>query len=163
MAGRELRWIRPALFERAYELRSGETVVAELKFASAFGRTANANSADNSWVFEQTGFLKTRLIVRESSSSAEIASLVEKRTRRSQEISVADGSRFVIRFNFWGTAYTLETTTGEVLASTQRRGFFRVDWPTEIRHKAKTYPELTWLVLLMWYYILIRKRREHAH
>ena len=162
-AGRELRWIRPALFKQEYELRSGETVVAELKLANALGRTATAMSGDGSWIFERTGFLQSRLHVRDAATLVEIASLSENRLKRSQQVVLPDGSQYVIRFDFFGTEYTLETASGEILAFTKRRGFFRVIWATEIRYRAKTHSELPWLVLLMWYYILIRRRRGRAH
>ncbi len=163
MAGRELRWIRPATLKQAYELRSGETVVAELKLTNAFGRTATTMSGDGSWIFERTGFLQSQLHVRDAATLVEIASLSENRLKRSQRVVLPDGSQYVIRFDFFGTEYTLETASGEVLAFTKRRGFFRMVWITEIRYKAKAASELSWLVLLMWYYILIRRRRGRAH
>ncbi|MBI5471727.1 MAG: hypothetical protein HY961_05230 [Ignavibacteriae bacterium] len=163
LAGREMVWTRPSLFKSSYELRSSETVVAELKFENALGRKATAHADRRVWLLERTGFLQTKLLVRDHSTQNEIASLTEKRLKRSQEVVTSDGTRFVISFNFWGTEFTLATTSGEVLATMRRRGFFNVSWPTEIRHKAKSLPEVSWLVLLMWYYILLRRRRSRSH
>ena len=40
MIGRELEWVRPTLFKRIYELRSGDTLVGELKIDHSVGWTA---------------------------------------------------------------------------------------------------------------------------
>ena len=165
MTGRELQWVRPGAFKRHYELRSGDTVVGELGFERSVGWTASGKTGEGTWNFDRSGFLRSRITVRDTASTNEVGAFSEKFVRRKEEILLPDGSSYAIGVNGFRSRFTLETPTGETLAVVQRRGFFRVVWHVEVRYKAKSIPELPWLVLLVWYYILIlrsRARRGHG-
>ena len=60
-----LEWVQPKVFERNYELVSGETLVATLAFRSSFGTLAVAETAEGSWTFKRVGFLNPRISVRQ--------------------------------------------------------------------------------------------------
>jgi len=44
----DLHWVQPRVFDRAFELRHLDEIVATLSFRSAFGSFATATSADGS-------------------------------------------------------------------------------------------------------------------
>lgn len=161
MVGRELQWVRPSLLKRWYELRSGDTLVGELGFERSMGWTASGKTGEGGWTFDRSGFLRSKITVRDSTSSNEVGIVPEKRVRRRQQISLPDGSSFAMTSDFFRSRFTLETSTGEPLAIAQRRGFFRTVWHVEVRYRAKGVPELPWLILLVWYYILIIRSRSH--
>lgn len=162
MTGRELQWVRPAPFKRMYELRSGDTLVAEVRFEHPVGWTALARTGEGSWTFERSGFLRSKITVRNNDTSTEVANIPEKRSRRKQQVLLPDGSSYTLSSDFFRTRFTLETATGEPLAFVQRRGIFRVSWQTEIRYRSKSNPELPWLVMLLWFYILILRSRSRS-
>jgi len=161
MSGRQLHWVRLSPFKRTYELRSGETPVAEIKFEKPIGWTATATTGEGTWIFERSGFLRSRIAIRDAATT-EIANIPEHRGRRRQQILLANGSSYAIRRNFLGTQFALETASGEGLAFINRIGIFRQTWQTEIRYRAKSITGMPWLVMLVWYYILVLRSRSRA-
>lgn len=71
--GRVLEWVQPRVFERAYELVSGETLLATLAFRSSFGTLAVAETAEGSWTFKRVGFLNPRISVRQAGGLDDLA------------------------------------------------------------------------------------------
>jgi hypothetical protein len=57
VADQPLRWTRPALLKREYELRAWDDVVATLRWQKTFGSLALAETADGTWTFKRSGFL----------------------------------------------------------------------------------------------------------
>jgi hypothetical protein len=160
MVGRELQWMRPSVLRRQYELRSGDTVVGEFGFERSLGWTALGKTGEGTWTFDRSGFLRSRITVRDATSSNEVGTVSEKLARRRQQVILPDSSSYAMSSDFFRSRFTLETATGEQLAVVQRRGFFRIVWHVEVRYKAKSIPELPWLVLLVWYHILIQRSRS---
>lgn len=165
MVGRELQWTRPSLLKRVYELRSGDTVVGEVTFEHPMRLTALGRTGEGNWTFERSGLLRSKITVRSAESAQEVGNIPERRARRRQQVILPDGSSYAIGSDFFRSRFTLESATGEALAIVQRRGFFKIVWHVEVRYRSKSIPELPWLVLLVWYYILIlrsRSRRGHG-
>src|SRR6516164_3030247 len=53
--GQELRWVKPQLRRREYELRAGDEVLARLSYKGAFSSRVRAETADGLWMFERKG------------------------------------------------------------------------------------------------------------
>ena len=56
-ADHPLRWTRPSMLARQYELTAGPEVVGGLKWESMFGSLATAEAAEGTWTFKRAGFL----------------------------------------------------------------------------------------------------------
>ncbi|HEX2914888.1 MAG TPA: hypothetical protein VH186_29110 [Chloroflexia bacterium] len=68
----ELSWEKPQIQHRNYFLRSGESVLASLKWEKAFSTLALAESAAGAWTFKRSGFLKQIITVRIAPTEQEI-------------------------------------------------------------------------------------------
>jgi len=163
MTGRELQWSRPHLSKRIYELRAGDTLVAELSFAKQLGWTATASAGGQSREFTRTGLFRSTITVRDSTTGEEVASISDNPFRRKLDITLPNKSHFVLTSNFWGTEFEIQSSTGEALALTRSRGFFRRVWTAEIRYAAKSNHQLLWLVPMLRYYSLLRQHRSRHH
>ena len=162
VTGRELEWVKPRLFKRIYELRSGDNLLGEITFERPRGWTASARTGEGAWTLERTGFATSRVSVRSTGASNEVGSIQERRGRRTQQIALPDGSSFTLRSDFLKTRFILETNPDEPLVILRRRGIFRATWEAEIRYRARSIPQLPWLVMLMWFYVLMVRHRAHA-
>lgn len=163
MTGRELQWSRPHLSKRIYELRAGDTLVAELSFAKQLGWTATASADGQSREFTRAGLFRSTITVRDSTTGEEVATISDNPFKRKLHIMLVDESRFLLTSNFWGTEFAIQSSTGETLALMRSRGFLRRIWTAEIRYAAKSNHHLLWLVPMLRYYSLLRQHRSHHH
>jgi len=74
-----------------------------------------------------------------------------------------EGETVFIKADFFGWKAILQTESGEPIAEVRRRGLLGRHYEVELRRRGKAYPEFPWLVLLLWYVLLLLKRRMHSH
>lgn len=151
-----LRWTRPSMLARQYELVSGDDIVGLLRWEEMFGSLATAETADATWTFKRAGFLSPRVTVREPGSEADVAvlrvglkgdGLLHGPQRRTYQWQ---------RTSFWAPEFAFATETGRQLIG------FDPDFSL-LKHAAtvKLEPEalgvadLPLLVTLGWYLMLL--------
>ena len=72
-ASRSLVWSKlPNRSPREYTLKEGDTIVARLTWQKQLGSLAVGESAHGSWSFKRTGFLASRLTVRNTGSNEDL-------------------------------------------------------------------------------------------
>jgi len=153
--GLPLQWDRTSLFKAEYELKSGEALVATLRFRSIWGTFATAQSADGCWTFKRVGFWQTRATIRPCDSEAEIATFKNNTWSEGGTLLFPDGRRYPANTNFWQTQYEFQTEAGDSLIHYRNRGLFRSSAEVTIFPKAQELPELPWMVMLGWYLIIM--------
>ena len=163
MVGRDLNWVRPGIFKRSYELHAGDIVVATLGWSTILSMEAKAESADGCCKFARKGIWKTEITVTQCEHAEPLVTFMGARISRNQKIDLPGGKQVFLKTNFWRTRYTLETDTREPLAIISRERFFSGANHLELRRRGTSYAEFPWLVLLMWYLILLARRRAQAH
>ena len=62
--GYTLIWQQQQPHQREYELRSGASVFATLRWLKAFGTLAQADTSEGQWTFKRAGFWRTQVTVR---------------------------------------------------------------------------------------------------
>jgi hypothetical protein len=90
----DLLWVQPQVFTRNWELRSGDNIVASLKWERMTGSLATATAADGEWTFKRTGFLNVRVHIRKVGTDQDVAVFYPKWTGTGT-LEGADGSRVV--------------------------------------------------------------------
>ena len=65
-----LKWVQPKMLKEAYELRSGEELIATLTFRGIAGTFATAESGDGSWTFKRVGFWQNKATIRAPKSES---------------------------------------------------------------------------------------------
>jgi len=150
--GRELKWTQPSGMRREFELRDGDELVATLRFRSAFGSFATAETAEGSWTFKRVGFWSTRVTICPAGSEQEIAAFRNSTWHGGGTLELADGRRYRASTNFWQSRYEFQDPAEKPLVRFQRiGGLFHLSAQVEIAQAAAELPELPWLVALGWY------------
>jgi hypothetical protein len=153
--GRELEWKQPSAWKMEYELRTGEDLVATLRFRSSFGSFATAESADGCWTFKRVGFWQTRVTIRGCGSDTEIAMFKNNTWSGGGTLEMHDGRQFLATTNFWQTNLEFKTEAGQTLVQFKPGGLVHLSAKVEIEPTAAGLPELPWLVMLGWYLIVM--------
>jgi len=160
--GLPLQWSRPSLLKPQYELKSGEDLVATLRFRSIWGTFATAQSEEGCWTFKRVGFWQTRATIRPCDSEEEIAMFRNNTWSGGGTLLFPDGRQYLASTNFWQTQCEFKTEGGESLIHYRNRGVFRSSAEVTILPKAQDLAELPWMVMLGWYLILMMQSDSAA-
>ncbi|MGE5293968.1 MAG: hypothetical protein ACM3VT_04005 [Solirubrobacterales bacterium] len=160
--GKPLLWRSAALLRAEYELRSDDLVVAVLRFRSAWGTFATAESGDGCWTFKRVGFWQTRATIRACDSEEEIATFKNNTWTAGGTLVFPDGRQYPANTNFWQTQYEFTTEAGEPLIHFRNRGLFGNSAEVTILPAAKEVTELPWMVCLGWYLIVMMQNDTAA-
>jgi hypothetical protein len=155
LADHPLQWTQPSMMRQQYELRTGDALVATLKFRSAWGTFATAESGDGCWTFKRIGFWQNKASIRVCGSEADLAIFQNNTWSSGGSLAFADGPRFNATTNFWMTNYEFRAETDEPLVRFRHGGVFRDSARVEVLPPARTLPELPLLVLFGWYLVLM--------
>jgi hypothetical protein len=153
--GTELVWAQPSARKMDFELRTREDLAAVLRFRSAFGTLATAESADGCWTFKRVGFWQTRVSIRTCSAEAELASFKNNTWSGGGSLEFPDGRRVLATTNFWQSKYRFQTEPGETLVRYNTSGILHLSAEMVIEPAALAYPELPWIPLLGWYLVVM--------
>jgi len=159
-AGEELIWGQPKALKRTHELRAGDEVIATLTFQR--GSLAEAEAADGHWTFKRQGFWQPRVSVRLAGSDADIA-IFSPRWTGGGTLEPLGGKP--IRFssgNFWQTQWVWQETEEPLIRFKGRQGIMRASGQVEVNPDATGRPDLSLLVLLGWYLILLHAEDSAA-
>lgn len=151
VAQQPLQWMQPSLLKEAYELRTGEALVATLNFRSSWGTLATAQSADGCWTFKRTGFWQNKASVRVCGMETDLAVFQNNTWSNGGTLTFSDERHFKATTNFWMTNYEFRTEADEPLVRFKYGGVFRLSAQVEILPAASGLAELPLLVLFGWY------------
>lgn len=154
--GHELKWVQPHASKMEYELRAGDTVIANLGFRSSFGSFATAASAEGTWTFKRVGFFQTKVTIRANGSENDLAVFQNNTWSGGGTLEFPDGRKYPANTNFWETQFDFSTGMGDKLISYKNiGGLLHMSAVTEIHPIAKNIPEMPWMVLFGWYLIVM--------
>ena len=155
-----LEWQQPNLLKMEYELKSRDSLLATLRFRSFWGTFATAETADGCWTFKRVGFWQTRVTIHPCNSEDEIAAFKNDTWSDGGTLLFPDKRKYLANTNFWKTQYEFKTENGEPLIHFQNVGFVRPSAKVTIHESAKAMPELSWIVTLGWYLILMMENDD---
>jgi hypothetical protein len=154
-SGQVLQWRQPNMFKMEYELRSGEELVATLRFRGFSGTLAIAQSADGCWTFKWAGFFQNHVTVRACDSETDLAVFKNNTWKGGGTLILPDGREYLLTSNFWQTEYGYKTTEGEPLVNFKTKGLLHQSTEVEILPVGENLPELPWMILLGLYLALM--------
>lgn len=155
VTGPALQWMQPSAWREAYELRAGDDVVATLRFRSAFGTLAMAETAEDCWTFKRTGFWKTRVTVRRCNAEQDVAIFHNNTWNGGGTLALANGRRYQASTNTWQTRYEITDEAGESLLLFAIGGVFRQSAQVTIQPAAVRLDTLPLLLTLSWYLVVM--------
>jgi hypothetical protein len=149
---RELKWIQPQALKQEFELLAGDEVVATLRFKTAFGTLATAESAEGCWTFKRVGFWHPRVTIRACGDETDLAVFMNRTWNNGGTLEFPDGRRYLADLNFWATRYEFATETGEVVMRfTSIGGFAHFSAKVDVMPDFARQIEMPWLIMLGWY------------
>lgn len=150
--GEELVWRRFKPLQPHYELHAGDGVAARLTqgLVSAKGE---AQTVEAHWNFVRVGMFRTRIVVRDVASQAEVAAMPWTGDRI---LEMANGNRFPLaQFNASGETGFV-TMEGERLFGVQPGGFAKGHHAiVKVEEVARDLSELPLLLCLNWYAVML--------
>ena len=158
----DLRWVQPHVFDRAYELRHGDELIATLAFRSAFGSFAAAASADGSWTFKRVGFWQARATVRVEGGTDNLAVFEHDTWSGGGTLTLAGGRPIRVTTNFWQSKIEFLTDDDAVLFRYLTEGFLRQESQLEVMPPLLRMPEMPWLILFGWYLVVMMHQDSAA-
>jgi hypothetical protein len=156
-----LKWVQPSM-KMEYELLTGETLAATLKFRSMWGTLAFVNSGDGDWTFKRIGFWQNRASIRATDSEEDLAVFTNNTWSNGGLLKFSGGKCYKATTNVWMTRMEWLTEDEQPLVAFKIGGFFKHSAEVEIMSAAARLPELPILVLFGWYLILMLHRDTAA-
>lgn len=153
--GQELRWHRPRLMQRYYELRVEDQVLATLSRAGVFKDRTIAEIEGQKWTFKRQGF-KIKVYFGDE-PVGEPRAILNRRWSGKGELTFSDGR--VIQWDrsgFWNPVHCWVTPEGLNVINLKRG--HRI----EITPQAADQPDLPLLVAFGFYLILIAEEDAAA-
>lgn len=146
-----LRWSRPSLWRREFELRSGDELVATLRISGALQPTGVVKIFDGVWTFRRRGFFQKTATIRASGQTTDVAEFRARAWTAGGELTFASGSRFWLRANMWMTRLDVRTSAGEPVMFIHRHGLCGRTADVAIAPEARALPEIQFLATFGWY------------
>jgi hypothetical protein len=143
---------------RAYELRAGDFVLATLMQPSMWRERRIGTAADGSWTFARTGFWHPRIVVTDTQSGAEVASIARSGWIGKATLTMPDGRGYRWRNgNVWGSKWAWLDDADQPLLRFSQSGVFKLRCAVTIEQSAAGDPHLTLLAILGWYLMLLNQ------
>lgn len=162
IANQFLRWTQPALLKREYELRAGDEVVATLRWQKTFGSLALAETANGTWTFKRSGFLRPKVMVRVPGSETEVATF-KPGWGGEGTLRFSDGRYYQWQHtNFWRSDWFFSDQGGEPLVHFKAEFeasaaviLFKHAAEVKFEPTAASVPDLSLLTALGWYLMVL--------
>jgi hypothetical protein len=151
--GQELQWTRVKRWKRAFELHSGDEVLAML-YPQIGTNSMIAEAADGHWALKRRSFWNADIVITELTSQAEIAVV---RRGRNKRLTFSDGRLFTLtKSSFWRNEWVWLNDEGTPLIRYQRGKSLLIE-PT-----ANSLLELSLLVIIGWHLFVLQQEEDTA-
>jgi hypothetical protein len=153
----KLNWQQRGDFKLDYQLLADGEPAATLRFRSASGSLATAESGDGCWTFKRVGIWQVRVTTRPCGSHTTIASY-RYDDRSGTGVLTLSGNRKYLAHTTTRPAsyYDFRTEVGEPLVRLNSEGIRRNTASMEILPAAAAVlAEIPWLAMLAWYLTVI--------
>jgi hypothetical protein len=158
-----LRWIQPALFARAYDLRHGDDIAGTLVFRSTFGSFATGQTAEGRWTFKRVGFWHPQATVRVEGATSDLAVFEHSTWRGGGTLRLSGGRSIRVTTNLWQSKIEFQLAEDRVLFRYLTDGFLRQQSDLQVLPPLQAMPELPWLLLFGWYLVVMMHEDNATH
>jgi hypothetical protein len=163
---RQLLWVQPKWYRRAYDLRddewTGGVVLGSLRWESAWRAVAVAEVGSERWRFSRGGFFRPSVMVAEVGSGARIGAF-EGGWNGAGMLSLATGQVFSWRkANWWGSRWEWADPMGTRLALFRRAPASGRQEQVELSPATPLAAGGALLVALGWYLIVLAQAAASA-
>lgn len=160
-----LEWRESSAAEPRYELWAGEDLLAALSFGSPCRTIATVETREGRWTFQQAGFLRPTVLLREEDSDLDLA-VFHPGLLGHGRLRFTNGVTFHWRHEGLGSvAWSFRGDGGEVLIALKLEpdaetgpGPHRVQAEVEVTPAGHFSPRVPLLAALGWYLILLHRK-----
>jgi hypothetical protein len=153
-----LEWHQESAFGRKYNLKSGDSVLAEVAFVKTLGTLAEARTAGNAWTFKRKGVFSSSVGARPLGEEREVATYQPNWTSSKGLMRLDSGEAFQLRSaNFWASEWLLSDMDGIAILRFHNRGFLKHGAQIDIEEKGRSHPQLELLLTLTWYILVLHQ------
>jgi len=149
-----LTWQQSSMWKRHWELRSGEALLAELHFESAFGSLATATAAGGAWTFKRSGFFAPVVTARAAGQDAELATYQPNWPQQRGRLYVGSERLEFRPISFWGRRYGLFSADQELI-SFENTGMMHHGANVTVHPPARGRSDLPLMLTLCWYLLVL--------
>lgn len=158
-----LEWRQPSAFNRNYELKSGDSVLAELAFLKTFGTLARMSTAAGAWTYKRAGFLSPVVTARQEGSEEDLATYQPNWMARKGALTLSTGEGLTFgAANFWASEWVLATAQGAELLRFHNKGILHHGAAVEVSEAGKTRVDAAMLLGLCWYIMVLHMQDSAA-
>lgn len=155
-----LRWTQPSFFKSVYKLTAGEECFLILTSPKFFSTAMLAEAAEGRWELRQAGFWNPRVEIRREGDHLPIATCtMEGWMRDKGVIDLPKGRKLTVTASRLTFRYDVTTATGEPIMTLKNKIGFKASSELTLLPKSSSYPELPWVTALLWYLVLLARRR----
>ncbi len=154
VASTDLRWSKPDLFRRLYELRSETDLVVVLRWEKALCSSALAESVDGRWILRRNGVFTRRVTLVREGSTSELASMTSRWGGGGIVHGPASRRYEWLKPSFWRSPWIFADESGRPVVRFEPECFgqgARVQVSPELRN----HSDLPFLVTLGWYLLVL--------
>ena len=163
ISNEHLNWIQPKATQQLFELHIKDDLFGTLLFPKSVGSLAEAETFDGKWTFKRVGFFTTRITIRNTGEENDIAVFKPNLMASSGILEFNNGKKYQWHSsNFWATKFEFKDSEGESVVvfrsgveEPKLKDWFKTQARVEFPDHKKNLDELSILVLLGWYLIIV--------
>jgi hypothetical protein len=159
----EIAWQQLEGLKSEFELRFGDEVVATLKLRKMLSSVATFQCAEGIWTMERVGFFNSKTVVRAEGSTVDHGTYSPRPWKGGGIVELSESRTLELRANMWKGTFEWCTATGESIVHMKGRGFWKYSVDVSMSRSAAKWPELPWLIGLMFYQMIMARRDSAAH
>lgn len=151
-----LEWRQPAVFDRSFELCSGDLVALTLRFVKMFGSLAEGETEGSRFTFKRSGFFSPRASARVAGTETDIAVFEPNWGGSKGLIRLAGGELLEFKsVSLFGSEWALRTPQGEELLRYSAKGILRQGATVQTSPAMRRRQDLALLLLFTWYVLVL--------
>ena len=159
--GEDLILIQPSLFKREYEFRSSNELLARMYFPSLFSLTAVVEGFEEKYEIIKPSFWKADIAIRKHGYDMTFASLTTNFFRTKGSIDLQNGKKLKLKFGAFKKSCQVFSESEELLIMFQNRFSFKQQNIVTIQKSSALIDENPWVVMMVWYQVIQRNRRNN--
>jgi len=159
--GEDLILIQPSFFKREYEFRSSNELLARMYFPSFFSLTAVVEGFEEKYEIIRPSIWKTDLAIRKFGYDMSFASLTTNFFRTKGFIDLQNGKKLNLKFGVFKKSCQVFSEMDELLITFQNKFSIKEKNVLIIEKSSSLIDENPWVVMLVWYQVIQRNRRQN--
>lgn len=161
--GEELVLIKKSFFKKDFELRSSNEVIAKMYFPGFFSTTAIVEGFDENLEIKAPSIWKSDSEIYKVGYQMPFANFKSTNFWKTKgEIELPKGGRVYLKFGVFKRSCEIYSASNDLLVLFQNKFSLKDKNIVTIEKRSEVLDEYPWIIMVAWYKILQRNRRNSA-